>query len=457
MNKIVAEHFSVEVEPVSGFGVGLDAITTSRTTVRATFTNLSDSLTPFRYRVEGTDSRMYIEDEPVVEFKYTRAGLIGTTFTVFFRDQNGETVSDSYTMHYHVYRYDEPKVVPAIAGASDIVCRRCNGSGEASATGGSVRITAARNYSAVKHVSGAKQVNFCTIRYRWKEATVTDYGAWAELLSANSADTDIVDVVLNLGLSVAMAYDIQVGVVDTAGGTHEVTRRIPTARTPFHLGKGGKNIGLGGFCDYSRTEAIDAFWDAWFHKGLEVLGDLTAKGDAQFSGDVSVDGLLTLNGCIGIREVFSATGSTGWSGGQLLSEAFPDADMTLLEQGTLFVAVLRNVVSYIVGTGIKYVTRREPVLCARVTGSVAGGNIDTISGCAVMFSNISGNYAPRCQHSYQFNIAKSGEDYLLESDYLRIYDATDYVDNGDTVLQPSQGIQKISSDSITIDALYVIL
>ena len=140
-----------------------------------------------------------------------------------------------------------------------------------------------------------------------------------------------------------------------------------------------------------------------------------------------------------------------------MSEAFPDADLTLLEQGTLFVAVLRNVVSYIVGTGSKYVTRREPVICARVTGSVGDSSIDTISGSTVMFSNISGNYAPRCQHSYQFNITKSGEDYLLESDYLRIYDATDSAVNGDTVLQPSQGIQTISSDSIIIDALYVIL
>lgn len=371
MNKIVAEHFSVEVEPVNGFGVGLDAIVTNRTTVRATFTNLSDSLTPFRFRVEGTDSRMYIEDEPVVEFKYTRAGLVGTTFTVFFRDKNGETVSDSYTMHYHVYRYDDPKVVPAIAGASDIVCRRSNGSGEASATGGSVRITAARNYSVVKDVSGAEQVNFCAIRYRWKEVTSSDYGAWVELLSANAADTDSVDVVLNLELGVATAYDIQVGVIDTAGGTHEVTRRIPTARTPLHLGKGGKNVGLGGFCDYSHTEAIDAFWDAWFHKGLEVLGDAAVKGDAQFSGDVGVDGLLTLNGGIGVREVFRVSG-TGWVHGQTLLEAAPEADATLLDQGTLFVAEVHRKLSVAIGAATTTYSGTYQVLLMKTGDSISG-------------------------------------------------------------------------------------
>lgn len=428
MNKIVAEHFSVEVETVSGFGVGLDAIVTNRTIVRATFTNLSDSLTPFRYRVEGTDSRMYIGDKPVVEFKYTRAGLIGTTFTVFFRDQNGETVSDSYTMHYHVYRYDEPKVVPAIAGASDIVCRRCNGSGEASATGGSVRITAARSYSAIKDVSGTKQVNFCAIRYRWKEAAAAEYGTWMELLPANAADNDIVDVVLNLGLGVATAYDIQVGVIDTAGGTHEVTRRIPTARTPFHLGRGGKNIGLGGFCDYSHTEAIDAFWDARFHKGLEVLGDLAAEGDAQFSGDVSVDGLLTLNGGIGVREVFRVSG-TGWIHGQTLLEAVPGADETLLDHGTLFVAEVHRGITIVIGAANFTYSGTYQVLLMK-TGDIISG-----SGSGYFY----------------FKNALSEEQTELMNMAIRI--------NADHELEAYYGSGSVSpfGSSVSVRALYVLL
>lgn len=353
--------------------------------------------------------------------------------------------------------YEEPRLAPAVKNATDIVCGRCMENGTLNPQGENLYLNAVRVYSPVSALDGTDQRNFCRMRLRYKTGT-GKYGEWIPVLGDDDPEDEVKEIIPGISLSKRNTYTVQVGVVDNTGAEHTLTRQIPaTAVAPFHLGKGGKNIGLGGFCDYSHTEAIDAFWDAWFHKRLEVLGDLEVKGDAQFSGDVNVDGLLTLNGGVGIREVFRATGSTGWSGGQLLSEAFPDADMKLLEQGTLFVAVLRNTVSYLFGTSSRTVTRREPVLCARVTGSVAGSSIDTISGCAVMFSNISGNYAPRCQHSYQFNIAKSGEDYLLESDYLCIYDATDYAVNGDIVLQPSQGIQKISSDSITIDALYAIL
>lgn len=374
---VVSDLFTAEVEPVEGIGVGLNAITSNKTTVRATFKSLSDSLTPFRYRVEGTDSRYYIEDQPVVEFKYTKVGLIATTFTVFFRDENGDTVTDSCTIHYYVYAYEEPKVVPAISGATDIVCRRSNDSGEASAAGANIRITAARSYTKIMDVSGSRQVNHCAIRYRWKIAASSEYGEWEELLPADNSNESNVDTVLQLGLGINESYDIEVGVIDTAGGTGSVTRRIPTARTPLHLGKGGKNVGLGGFCNYNHTEAIDAFWDAWFHRNLEVGGDAAFMGDVQVKGDAQFEGAVRLDGGINTQEIFKCQNSTdaGWVSGQTLADAFPDADGSLLDKGTLFVMEILRTISIQTGATTSKYQNTYRILLVKSQDIIEGSGI----------------------------------------------------------------------------------
>ena len=429
-------NFTVSCTITDNDGLALNAFIANRSKVKAVFS--VESGTAVNYSVHGTHSyRDYLSTKPEIDFVFTKTGNVTVRFVVGFEDENGEYYTEEVQTTFVVRAYEEPKVIPAINGASDIVCRRCADDGTTSVTGTSIRVSAARRYSPVLAADNQTTRNFCAIRYRWKASTDPEYGEWTELLSGEDLSTDAVDTVLNLGLGITTAYDIQVGVTDTAGGSHTVTKQIPTARTPLHLGRGGKNIGLGGFCDYSHEEAIDAFWDMWFHKGMEVLGD------ASFAGAVNVDGQLTLGG-IGIKTVFRGeTTEACWNGGQLLSEAFPNANPALLEQGRVFLAVVRS-------------NGKQPVLCARVTDTICGSTVDCIAGSVVTLINTSGNYNPRRQDSLQFRMTPEGSSYRLNSFLLQIYDGSAYATVGEAVT-PSRGIQEIAEDSVVIDALYVLL
>ena len=439
-------NFTVSCTIVDNDGLTLNAYIANRSKVKAVFS--VESGTAVNYSVHGTHSyRDYLSTEPEIDFVFTKTGNVTVRFVVGFEDENGEYYTEEVQTTFVVRPYEVPKVVPAVDGASDIVCRRCADDGTASMTGTNARVTAARRYSPVLDADNQTTRNFCSIRYRWKVSTDSEYGEWTELLSGDDLSTDAVDTVLNLGLGITTAYDIQVGVADTAGGSHTVTKQIPTARTPLHLGRGGKNIGLGGFCDYSHEEAIDAVWDMWLRRGLEVLGD------ARFAGAVNVDGQLMLGGGIGIKTVFrrDSVDHAGWESGQKLSEAFPDADQELIRKGSVFLAVVFHRVSYINGTATSSHIQREAVICARIMDNIDGFDLNMIRGSGASFRNITGDYAPRCQHAYHLDIRDADGDHTLNGYYMQHNDSTMDTNPG------SHGALVEMSGDVCVEALYVLL
>lgn len=431
-----AEYCDITVEKLGELPEAFDDLwLTKKNRLKVTFTNHS-ALTPtcsvtVRYRHSYTT--VFLNgDTAYIDIK--RGGEVLITCKASYH--LSATLEENVTVQTR--DYSDPQLLPTVKNATDIICGRCSDDGTMSAQGEQLRICATRAYAPVCSEGGTDQRNFCQIRYRWKRASTAEYGEWVTLLAGEELDTDTVDEVTGLTLERKYAYDIQVGVADTTQSAHTVTKRIPaTMDTPLHLGRGGKNIGLGGFCDYSHEEAIDAFWDMWLHRGLEVLGD------ASFAGAVNVDGQLTLGG-IGIKTVFRGeTTEACWNGGQLLSEAFPNANPALLEQGRVFLAVVRS-------------NGKQPVLCARVTDNISGAAVDCIAGSVVTLINTSGNYNPRRQDSLQFRMKPEGGDYRLSSFLLQIYDGSAYATVGEAVT-PSRGIQEIAEDSVVIDALYVLL
>lgn len=270
--------------------------------------------------------------------------------------------------------YEAPKLAPAVKNATDIVCGRCLEDGTLNPQGENLYLNAIRVYSSVTALDGTDQRNFCRMRLRWKAGS-GEYSGWVTVLDDNASGDEVKEIVPGISLSKRNAYTVQVGVVDSTGAEHTLTRQIPaTADTPLHLGRGGKNIGLGGFCDYSHSEAIDVFWDAWFHKGLEALGDAAFLGNVRISGDMTLNGRLNMD----IQEVFccQSTNDAGWINGQTLKNAFPDADGSLLDLGRLFMAVIRREVQVSAGSTSMTYSRTYNVLCARdgdrISGSMVG-------------------------------------------------------------------------------------
>lgn len=292
----------------------------------------------------------------------------------------------SYTRTIYVRSYAEPAAAPAVKGAKDIVCGRCSSDGTMSTAGENLRISAVRSYSTVAAKDGTDQRNYCTMRYRWKAASDDAYSAWTELLAGDTLSTDSVDRVLGLTLSRKTAYVIQVGVTDTVGNSHTITRQIPaTFDTPLHLGEGGKNLGLGQYCNYEHEYAVDIGWQMFF------------------------------NGGIGMKEAFRFDSRTeGWAGGTMLCDSLPDVDVNLLKTGTVFIAVVYHYFTGGLSTAPNVFRVLVPVMCTRISGEIAGQSVDTIMGYA--WSSWTDSVSAVHQHQYpvKMTYVESSDSYKLD-------------------------------------------
>lgn len=222
------------------------------------------------------------------------------------------------------YPYDRPRVVPA-SGENKIVCARCNSSGVPDPNGEYVLVKAGRKVSSIS--KDGVQLNFCKLRYRYKLASAQDYSAWKTLLEEDDTQSTVSMVLDGVVLPVKSAYTFQIGVIDTVGSYSDVTIPISAAKkTPFHLGRGGKNVSVGQYCDYSHEDAFDIGFTTYFNTG------------------------------IALHTIFES--AEPWTGEEL-SAVVPDADVTAVGRYTLFVAVSDD----------------TPVLCAKIGGIIKGNGV----------------------------------------------------------------------------------
>lgn len=127
-----------------------------------------------------------------------------------------------------VISYDKPMILPA-SGESEIICARCDSSGNLTESGTYLKIKATRSYSTV--TSDGVQKNFCAIRYRYVKEGSKFSGdeGWVTLLACNTTSTDTVNKILpNVVSSTETSYIVQVGVIDDIGYSAAVQYVIPT-------------------------------------------------------------------------------------------------------------------------------------------------------------------------------------------------------------------------------------
>ena len=151
-----------------------------------------------------------------------------------------------------VIPYGKPAIVPA-EGQTDIVCARCDASGNFTDSGTYLRIIAKRSYSPV--VSDGVQYNFCQVRYR------CNGGSWKPILDG-SASGDEVDTgpISGVVSSTTTSYSIDIGVVDTLGNDASVTKIVPTDQVEFHLRTGGMGAAFGEYAENEKELSIAADW-----------------------------------------------------------------------------------------------------------------------------------------------------------------------------------------------------
>ena len=199
------------------------------------------------------------------------------TVTGSAKDSRGITGKDEQTIN--VIPYSAPKILPA-NGEKDIICARCDSSGNLTDSGTCIKIKARRSYSKVE--SGGTQHNKCSIRFRYRVETTKTFSGWTTLLSASTTSPDTVNTTItSITFDPQKAYVIQIGVVDTIGNTDAAQFGIPTDNATLHLAKGGKRIGLLRYAQDSDEAGIDV--GAPIHGGAVdnfTLGEMLAATSA---------------------------------------------------------------------------------------------------------------------------------------------------------------------------------
>lgn len=227
-----------------------------------------------------------------------------------------------------VIPYEKPKLA-VFDGENNIICKRSKRDGTISPTGEYVLVKAVAAYSEVLYNN--KPRNTCRIWYRFKPASSSGYTVdWAKYdgTEVNSVTDDI--------FNVKISYIYQLKVEDDVGEERVYTFPIADLSVPVHMGEGGRNLGLGQFCDYSAPDRIDVGWKTYFNTG------------------------------IGRRAVFEAPAQSGWKLGEVLNEVFTEADTTIIGEYTIFIALVA-VTNSIEGD-------TQPVLCIRNNEGIIGNN-----------------------------------------------------------------------------------
>ena len=274
---------------------GSTALGTSETTISLTIPSTTAPTVTAAYEPESSLQSafdgIYVQGKSKVKASYTATGQYGASIKNYVTTVNGKTTthtaapftseiitssgsvsvavkatdsrgySTTKTETITVQPYEAPAVIP-VSGQTAIVCARATADGVLNDSGTYLRVRAGKRFSSV---SGK---NECLLRYRYA-AEGESFGAWSALLDKGSSANEI-STTLNLNLNPTKAYTVEIGVSDDVGSSTAITFSIPTQDVPLHLGKGGKNIALGRYCDYSSEKRIDIGWDVYLSKGARI-------------------------------------------------------------------------------------------------------------------------------------------------------------------------------------------
>ena len=165
-----------------------------------------------------------------------------------------------------VIEYSKPLVIP-IGSENSIQCYRSDGNSKRVGNSTSLWIKAKRSYHKVN------SINQCALQWRYKLSTDTwddNTHLWTDLISKTITTTDEYNALLSgVVFDLKKSYTVQIRAIDDIGEYDPKEFDIPTQDVALHLGKGGKNVSVGTYCDYSEEYTFYSDWKAIFDKGIK--------------------------------------------------------------------------------------------------------------------------------------------------------------------------------------------
>lgn len=166
--------------------------------------------------------------------------------------------------------YSKPLVIP-LEGENAILCYRSDTNGNRTGRSKTVWVKAKRSYYTVDGM------NTCALQCRRKLVTEEwdeDKHPWLTLIG-NTETTGEYNALFPWStweFDEKKAYTVQIRAIDDIGERDIKTFEIPTEDVALHLGKGGKNVSIGTYCDYSEEHTFYSEWKAIFGGGV-CIGD----------------------------------------------------------------------------------------------------------------------------------------------------------------------------------------
>lgn len=187
----------------------------------------------------------------------------------YAKDSRG--ITDSAEAIINVRAYSKPLVIP-LSSENAILCYRSDGNGNRIGNSTSLWVKAKRSYYDLS------KKNTCALQCRSKLATEewNDTHLWNDLLPESSATDEYNAMVSGAVFDPKKSYTVQLRAIDYIGEQDIKTLEIPTQDVAMHLGRGGKNVSIGTYCDYSEDYTFYSEWKAIFGGGV-VIGDKTLK------------------------------------------------------------------------------------------------------------------------------------------------------------------------------------
>ena len=261
---------SMTLAPVSTLGSPLSSLyIQGHTKVKATIATTGKYGATISSRTMTVNGVTYGSSQSSYTSDYlSKSGSVSVKATA--TDSRGHSQSTSSSIN--VIPYSKPKV-EKVSGESGIICARCDANGNLSDSGTYLKIKAKRNYSPCK--SGSTQNNFCTLRYRYKKVTDSNYSAWGTLIASDNLAKDDINTqaMLEGKLSTTSSYLVQVGVVDTVGNSSSITFTLPTDSVYTHKAGSRNSLGIGKYVEEDNTIDIAARLTTKFRGDVEFLSE----------------------------------------------------------------------------------------------------------------------------------------------------------------------------------------
>ena len=259
---------TISISPVSSLAKPFNSLyIQGRTKAKITHTAVGKYGTTIKSYTATVDDQTYTGRDIITEILSIPGSRPITGTVTDNRNIPGTTESSIMVLAY------TPPSVERNTSANALVCARALADGTLDDDGTALYVACSRKYSRLDGNNAA------SVQARYK-AESGEWSAWVTFFAESASGDNYAGIIAGITLAVESPYTIELRAVDKLGESGgSLSFPVPTSEATVDLGEGGNSVGIGRRAHVGTEKRLDVAWDAYFEKGLQVGGKLTADGE----------------------------------------------------------------------------------------------------------------------------------------------------------------------------------